>query len=75
MRHGMSPKDACLDACKRVARNFDNDKDRLLKVDINFYALRNDGAFAGAGLWKGASIAVNDGGLSRLEKLPWLLER
>ena len=75
MRHGMSPKDACLDACKRVARNFDNDKDRLTKVDINFYALRNDGVFAGAGLWKGASIAVNDGGLSRLEKLPWLLER
>ena len=27
MRHGMSPKDAMLDALKRVARNFDNDRE------------------------------------------------
>ena len=53
MRHGMSPKDACLDALKRVARNFDNDRARLEQFDLNFYALRKDGEYAGASLWNG----------------------
>lgn len=51
MRRGMSPKDAALDALKRVARNFDNDRKRLEAIDLNFYALRKDGAYAGASLW------------------------
>ena len=51
MRHGMSPEDAALDALKRVARNFDNDQKRLADIDINFYALRKDGEYAGASLW------------------------
>jgi N4-(beta-N-acetylglucosaminyl)-L-asparaginase len=53
MRHGMPPKEACLDALKRIARNYDNDEKRLAQFDINFYALRKDGAYAGATLWKG----------------------
>ena len=84
MRHGMSPKDACLDALKRVARNFDNDRRRLEEFDINFYALRKDGEHAGASLWSGViqrgayvsrKFAVNDGGKSRLEECVYLLER
>jgi N4-(beta-N-acetylglucosaminyl)-L-asparaginase len=85
MRHGMAPRDACLDALKRVARNFDNDMSRLEKVDLNFYALRNDGEYAGAALWNGdiragklrpARFAVNDGGgASRLETSAYLFER
>jgi N4-(beta-N-acetylglucosaminyl)-L-asparaginase len=80
MRHGMTPKEACLDALKRVARNFDNDRDRLSKVDLNFYALRKDGLYAGATLWqgrrRGAMFAVNDGtGESRLEPCAYLLSR
>ena len=55
MRHGMSPKDACLDALKRVARNFDNDRKRLDAISLNFYALRKDGEYAGASLWDKAS--------------------
>ena len=51
MRHGMPPKEAALDALKRVARNFDNDKKRLEAVDLNFYVLRKDGEYAGASLW------------------------
>ncbi len=51
MRHGMSPKDAILDAFKRVARNFDNDAERLSQIDLNFYALRKDGEYAGGSLW------------------------
>lgn len=80
MRHGMSPKDACLDALKRIARNYDNDKDRLSKFDINFYALRKDGVYGAATLWqgkrRGAQFAVNDGsGDSRLEPCAFLLTR
>ena len=80
MRRGMTPKDAVMDALQRVARNFDHDRQRLDKIGINFYALRNDGTYAGGTLWKGTaapvSFAVNDGsGASRLEPCVWLLER
>jgi N4-(beta-N-acetylglucosaminyl)-L-asparaginase len=84
MRHGMAPAEACLDALKRVARNFGNDPARLAQFDLNFYALRKDGAYAGAALWSGVmrrgafvsrQFAVNDGGASRLEKCVYLLER
>ncbi len=79
MRHGMTPKEACLDALKRISHNFDNDKTRLAQFDINFYALRKDGLYAGASLWKGqqhrAQFAVNDGGESRHEDSVFLYER
>ncbi len=51
MRHGMSPKEAILDALKRVSRNFDNDLQRLAQIDLSFYALRKDGEYAGGSLW------------------------
>jgi len=84
MRHGMSPKEACLDVLKRIARNFDDDRSKLAQFDITFYALRKDGAYGGASLWSGAvregkvtprSFAVNDGGPSRLERCAYLFER
>jgi N4-(beta-N-acetylglucosaminyl)-L-asparaginase len=84
MRHGMGPREACLDALKRIARNFNNDAAKLSKFDITFYALRKDGAYASASLWSGrvrrgylaeTQFAVNDGGESRLEKCAFLLER
>jgi len=84
MRHGMPPKEACVDALKRVVRNFEGDQARLAKVDLNFYALRKDGEYAGASLWNGevragklrpAHFAVNDGGESRLEACVSLFER
>ena len=52
MRRGMTPKEACLDALKRVARNFDNDRARLAQIGLNFYALRKDGTYCGSSLWK-----------------------
>lgn len=84
MRHGMPPKEACLDCLKRIARNYGNDAARLAKFDINFYALRKDGVYAGTSLWSGrirqgkvtrSQFAVNDGGQSRLEDCEYLLER
>ena len=84
MRHGMSPQEACLDALKRVARNFNNDLSKLAQFDLSFYALRKDGAYAGASLWSGLTrqgqvsrrqFTVSDGGGSRLEPCVYLLER
>jgi len=75
MRHGMSAREAGLDALKRVARNFNNDRSRLLQFDLSFYALRRDGQYAGLSLWKGRTFAVNDGGESRLEPYDYLMER
>jgi len=84
MRHGMSPKEACLECLKRIARNFGDDHSRLQQFDINFYALRKDGSYAGASLWSGRirdgkliprQFAVNDGVQSRLENCIYLLER
>ncbi len=83
MRHGMSPKEAVLDALKRVARNYDNDRDRLARFDINFYALRRDGEYAGATLFNrrkpngewSRTFCVNDGGASRHEPCIHLYER
>jgi hypothetical protein len=69
---------------RRIARNFGNDQARLEKFDINFYALRKDGAYCGASLWDGVlrrgafvsrQFAVNDGGPSRLEPCVHLYQR
>lgn len=75
MRHGMTPTEACLDALKRVARNFNNDRTKLLQFDLSFYALRRDGKYASASLWNGRKFAVNDGGLSRIEPAKNWMER
>jgi len=84
MRHGQSPKEACLEALKRIARNYESDRNRLDQFDINFYALRKDGAYCGASLWNGRmrrkgfvarQFAVHDGSAARLEDCVYLLER
>lgn len=67
MRHGMSPLEAGMDALKRIARNYNNDMSRLKFLDMTYYILRKDGAYAGVSLWEGYSkqeahkIAVHDG--------------
>jgi N4-(beta-N-acetylglucosaminyl)-L-asparaginase len=73
MRRGMSPLDAGMDALKRIVRNFNGDRERLKYVDMVYYVLRKDGAYAGVSLWDGYEtdrphqIAVHDG-TRRLEK-------
>lgn len=83
MRHGMTPREAILDGLKRIVRNFNDDRARLTKFDIDFYALRKDGQYAAGTLWNpkarraGAHygvFSVNDGGESRHEPTVWLLD-
>jgi N4-(beta-N-acetylglucosaminyl)-L-asparaginase len=83
LRHGMSAKDAALDALKRLARNFDNDAERLKQVDLQFYVMSKDGDYCGASLWDRtrpggpvARFAVCSGTeQSHLENAVYLLER
>ncbi|GAC1679164.1 MAG: N(4)-(beta-N-acetylglucosaminyl)-L-asparaginase [Candidatus Acidiferrum sp.] len=73
MRKGMTPFDACLEAMDRVAHNYKNDKKKLSKFHIFFYALNRDGIHGSASLWRNsydktqrASYAVHDGTQARL---------
>ena len=67
MRHGMSPEEAGIDALKRIVRNYNNDMKKLQFVDMIYYILRKDGAWAGVSLWTGYEgrkphqIVVHDG--------------
>jgi N4-(beta-N-acetylglucosaminyl)-L-asparaginase len=80
MRRGMSPQEAGMDALKRIVRNHNGDMKKLKLMDMTYYILRKDGAYAGVSLWEGYSpsawenpepkphkIAVHDG-TKRAEK-------
>lgn len=76
MRNGMSPKEAVMEALKRVSKLYNDDKGILDKLDIEFYALRKDGAHAAGSLWGSHQsykvYTVNDGGESRHEPCVFL---
>src|SRR5450755_2666276 len=78
MRHGMSPQEAGMDALKRIVRNYNGDKDRLRFVDMTYYVLRKDGAYASVCLWEGYTsghphkFAVDDGTLRSEVSTPLL---
>ncbi|HEY8265482.1 MAG TPA: isoaspartyl peptidase/L-asparaginase [Steroidobacteraceae bacterium] len=67
MRRGMSPHDAGMDALKRIVRNYGGDEKKLRFMDMTYYILRKDGAYAGVSLWDGYEpgnphrIAIHDG--------------
>ena len=73
MRKGMTPLEAGMDALQRIVRRYQGDRERLRFIDMTYYILRKDGAYAGVSLWTGYdpgrphTIAVHDGE-SRLEK-------
>ena len=85
MRRGMSPTDACLEACKRVSNSYNGNKKKLRTFSINFYALNKSGEHGGGALWgyspvnkKGerrrAQYAVHDGRENKLHDLAYLYE-
>ncbi len=70
MRRGLAPKDAIVEAMKRVvatnrAKRLQDAKGRP-NFDVKFYAISKDGRFAGGSLWAGARMAVHDGDSARL---------
>src|SRR5437899_10766821 len=79
MRHGMSPHEAGMDALRRIARNHNNDLTKLRFLEMVFYVLRKDGAYAGVSLWshsptgKPRTFHVNDG-TKRLENCTALFQ-
>jgi N4-(beta-N-acetylglucosaminyl)-L-asparaginase len=51
MRRGANPTEACLETLKRMAANHHNDRERLLKLDMIYYACNKKGEFGSATLW------------------------
>jgi N4-(beta-N-acetylglucosaminyl)-L-asparaginase len=84
MRQGMHPKDACLEALKRVARNYNNDMKKLRQFAINFYALNKKGEHGSASLWSTREAennqrargvySVNDGRENKHHDMAYLYE-
>ena len=78
MRHGMSPQEAGIDALKRIVRNYNGDMNKLRFMDMTYYILRKDGAYAGVCLWEGYSpgrphkFSVHDGTLRAEVATPML---
>ena len=78
MRRGMAPKDAGLEALKRVRQN--TVEQRLLNsrglpaFDLTFYVLNAAGAHAGVALYSGFTYAVCDEQGPRLESCEGLFE-
>lgn len=75
MRHGMTPTDAAMDAVKRIAARYGNNKDELSKFNIQFYAMNKRGEHGAASLWKGAKYAVHDGNEAKLLDSVWLFQK
>ena len=79
MRQGLSPQDAGIATLRRIARNYDNDARKLRYIDMIYYILRKDGAYAGCSLWsttptgKPVSFVVHDGSL-RVEECAYLFK-
>jgi N4-(beta-N-acetylglucosaminyl)-L-asparaginase len=61
MRQGKSPTDACLEALKRIARNYNNDMKKLRDVGMIFYAVNKNGECGSASLWSHEMSATNSG--------------
>ncbi len=53
MRRGLSPEDAGMDALRRIATWYRHDMAALRFVEIVYYILRKDGAYACVSLWHG----------------------
>ncbi|MGH9939724.1 MAG: N(4)-(beta-N-acetylglucosaminyl)-L-asparaginase [Blastocatellia bacterium] len=75
MRRGMSPTEAAMDAVKRVAARYGNNKEELSSIGVNFYAVNKKGEYGAATLWKDAKFAVHDGREAKLVECAYLYER
>ena len=84
MRRGMSPADACLEALKRVASNYNQNMSKLRQFNLNFYALNKNGEHGAAALFgystrnngerRRNKYAVHDGRENKLHDVAYLYE-
>lgn len=51
MRRGASPSEACMEAVKRVANNYNRNLKKLAEFNIQFYAINKNGEHGAATLW------------------------
>jgi N4-(beta-N-acetylglucosaminyl)-L-asparaginase len=78
MRRGMHPRDAMIDACRRIQRN--TVERRLLNsrglpnFDIDFYGFDKQGRYAGVSMYAGGSYALCDSNGVRVVPTEALLE-
>ena len=80
MGRGLSPEQACFEACKAVAA-----KTKLVprlcdaqgrpNFELDFYALNKKGEFGAAGLFQGGKYAVHDGLENRFRDVAYLFKR
>jgi N4-(beta-N-acetylglucosaminyl)-L-asparaginase len=80
MGRGLSPEQACLEACKAVAA-----KTKLVprlcdaqgrpNFGLDFYALNKKGEFGSAGLYQGSRYAVHDGLENKFHEAAYLFKR
>ncbi len=75
MRRGMSPTEAAMDAVKRVAARYGNNKEELASLGITFYAVNKKGEYGAATLWKGSQFAAHDGREAKLIECAYLYEK
>ncbi|HTV16610.1 MAG TPA: isoaspartyl peptidase/L-asparaginase [Acidobacteriaceae bacterium] len=80
MRQGRSPQEAGVEALRRIVRNYNGDMTKIRLLDMEYYIVRKDGAYAGVSLWSTGTtghprvFAVCDGKGYRVEKCAALLE-
>ncbi len=79
MRGGMSPTDACVEICRRVAhwtveRRLQRDDGRP-SFNVNFYAVNKRGEYGAAAIWSGSRYAVSVEGRAELRDAAYVFER
>jgi N4-(beta-N-acetylglucosaminyl)-L-asparaginase len=80
MRRGLNPKDAVMEACKRIATTSIRDPKRRradgkTTFNVSFYAVSKDGKFAGGSIYPGGKMAVHDGETARVVACDPLIEK
>jgi N4-(beta-N-acetylglucosaminyl)-L-asparaginase len=79
MRQGRTPQEAGMEVLRRIVRNYNGDMTKVRLLDMEYYIVRKDGAYAGCSLWstsptgKPRVFAVHDGAY-RVEKCAFLFE-
>lgn len=79
MRRGLSPTDACLDACKRIVTWTVEKRlqfaDGRPNFNVNFYAVNKKGEFGAAAIYSGSRYAVNVDGRGELRDSAYVFEK